>query len=252
MDALTAMPDIDWPSNSLYQNYQGQIQKLQEHYSNLPVTSLQGVSAESEWRSFVMHTPYTTAFRLFGDGIFEHMMLEEELAQGIFDYVMRQYLNLWDDISARMGWTGSEKANLHFGDCAATMLSPDLYERFNLPHYTRLMADYKSCTIHSCGPSTHLLELFARVPKVALLQLGAGTDLVKARELFPTTRISAYYAAPEILEGTPEGIERKLWEMCETLGDNADINGSSVDPNTPEENILAYLKTAKRINEQAA
>lgn len=249
MEDLKKMPDIDWDSNPLYLDYWRQIDEMKKFHPDLPVTSIQGVGHDEKSCSFVMHTPYTTAFRLFGDRIFELMLLDEELANGIFDYLMRQYLNLWDDICKRMEWT-EEKQNLHFGDCAATMLSPSLYEKFSLPLYQKLMENYKTCTIHSCGPSTHLLDLFAEVPNAKVLQLGAGTELKDVRKKFPDSHISAYFASPEILHGTPDSIEKKLWKMAEILESDFDINGSSVDPETPPENIKAYLNAAIKVNEK--
>ncbi|MHC4874091.1 MAG: uroporphyrinogen decarboxylase family protein [Planctomycetota bacterium] len=245
---LEKMEDIDWDSNPLYLDYLKQSDEMKKLHPDLPVSSIQGTHNIDGKLSFVMHTPYTTAFRLLGERILEIMMLDEELADGIFDYLMRQYLNLWDNISKHLDWSDCEKQNMHFGDCAATMLSPSLYERFNLKIYQKLMDNYRTCTIHSCGPSTHLLDLFKEVPGKRLIQLGAGTDLTEVRKKFPESRISAYFAAPEILHNNPAGIKKKLWEMAEVLESNFDINGSSVDPETPEENIIAYLDAAMEIN----
>jgi uroporphyrinogen-III decarboxylase len=191
-----------------------------------------------------MHTPYTTAFRLLGEKIFEFMLLDEELAWAVFDFFTRQYKNLWQHICGKMGWHG---INIHFGDCAATMLSPDLYEKYSLKIYQDYMLEYQGCTIHSCGPSSHLLYLFAQVPNVKTLQLGDGTDLKKTRCLFPDSMIQAYYSPVELLINTPAEIERKLWNMAEKLEDNFDIHVSSADPDTPEDNIQAYMKTALEI-----
>jgi uroporphyrinogen-III decarboxylase len=150
-----------------------------------------------------------------------------------------------------MSWRGGAK-HLHLGDCAATMLSPGLYEKFSLRRYQKMMEDYKACTIHSCGPSGHLLDLFAEVPNPGILQLGAGTDLKDVRRKFPDSHICAYFSSPEILHGTPESIGKKLWEMAYVLEVDFQINGSSVDPETPRENIKAYLEAAMKVNEKFA
>jgi hypothetical protein len=249
MEDLEKMPDIDWDNNPVYLDDWRQIDEMKELYPDLPVTAIQGASSDGEACSFVMHTPYTTAFRLLGDRIFELMLLEKDLANGIFDYLMRQYLNLWENIRKRMNWP-EEKQHLHFGDCAATMLSPDLYEKFCLPLYQKLMENYKTCTIHSCGASTHLLDLFTEVPNAKILQLGKGTKLEGLRKKFPNANISAYFASPDILHGTPQSIEKQLWEMAEELESDFQINGSSVDPESPPENIKAYLDTAMKVNEE--
>ncbi len=249
MTDLEKIADINWDNNPVYLDQWRQINEMKEAYPSLQVRTLQGVSYDGEGCYYVMHTPYTTAFRLLGDRIFEIMMLDEELAGGIFEYLMRQYENMWQASCERLGWPPDNKAFLHFGDCAATMLSPSLYEKSCLPFYQKLMEKYKTCTIHSCGPSTHLLDLFAEIPNIKQLQLGAGTDLNGIRKLFPDALISAYYSSPEILNGAPAEIQAKLWQMADILENNFVINGSSVDPDTPHENIIAYLETAQKINE---
>lgn len=249
---LEAMPEVDWENNPLYLDYLGQINEMKELYPDLPVTNIQGVMSGENSCNFIMHTPYTTAFRLLGERIFEFMLLDEELANAIFDYLMRQYQNLWDSICKRMNWTENEKQNLHFGDCAATMLSPSLYEKFSLPLYQKLMNDYKTCTIHSCGPSTHLLDLFAEVPNPKIVELGGGTDLKHVRKKFPNSYINAYVTSSEILLGNQKSIEKKLWEMAETLENEFQLVGSSIDPKTPPENIKSFLDTAYKINKKYA
>ncbi len=247
MSDLEKLNDIDWDSHRLFLDLFRQIDEMKRAYPDLPISHVQGVWADGEGGQktfFTMHTPYTTAFRLMGEDILVTMMLDEELAAAIFDYLMRQYDSLWRAVCRRMGWRGTK---LHLGDCAATMLSPELYEKYSLPLYQRIMADYEGCVVHSCGRSSHLLELFAQIPKVRQLQLGDGTDLKKARSLFPHSSICAIYDPGQFLADRPDHIERKLWQMCDQLQDNFSVSCGGVDPDTPEENILALLKVANKL-----
>jgi len=251
MADLAKLNDIDWDNHRLFLDLFRQIDEMKPVCHGLPISHVQGVHAEGQGGQqsfFVMHTPYTTAFRLVGEDIMVAMMMDEELASGIFDYLMRQYESLWKAICGRMGWQGTK---LHLGDCAATMLSPELYEKFSLPLYQRIMADYEGGVIHSCGRSTHLLELFAQIPKVRQLQLGDGTDLKKARALFPHSSICAYYDPGQLRTDRPDHIESKLREMCDQLQDNFSVACGGADPDTPEENILALLKTANKLKNSA-
>ena len=246
---LEKIEDIDWENNSVFNDACRQVDEMQAAFPELKVSYMQGVGFDGEQCNFVMHTPYTTAFRLLGDRIFEYMILEPELAEAIFDYLMRQYEGLWEAICMRMGWSFENKKHIHFGDCAATMLSPTLYQSCCLPYYQKLMEKYDSCTIHSCGASTHLLDLFKEVSNVEQIQLGAGTDLTKIRKSFPDATIRAYYSAPEILNSTPDDVKKKVENMTKVLESNFIINASSIDPKTPIENITTYLQSAQEINE---
>lgn len=244
---LEKMGDIDWKNHPLFHELFRQVDQMRSAYPELPVSGVQGVWQDGEdgQHSFLtMHTPYTTAFRLVGDEILVIMMLDADFAVAIFDWLMRQYERLWQAICDRFGWRGTK---IHFGDCAATMLSPELYERLSLPLYQRLMANYEGGVIHSCGGSSHLLELFAQVPRINQLQLGDGTDLKKARDLFPHSSIYAYYDPGQFRTDRPEHIEKKLWQMCEQLQDNFSVECGGADPDTPEENVMTFLTVAKKI-----
>ncbi|MDD3926386.1 MAG: uroporphyrinogen decarboxylase family protein [bacterium] len=244
---MEALSDLDWDRNPVYQDFLRQIELLQRAFPGERVDHLQGVhrdGIDGKQSFLVMHTPYTTAFRLMGERIIEIMMLEEELARAILSWIMRQYNNLWINICLRMGWTGTK---LHFGDCAATMLSPGLYQRLLLPMYQEVMDGYTEAIIHSCGPSTHLLNLFSQIPRVRQLQLGDGTDLRLARQLFPDVAITAYYSPARLLADSPSSVKFRLEEMCRDLKSNYNIGCSGVDPDTPEGNITAFLEMSRKV-----
>jgi len=247
MDDAKNLKDISWEDNTCYQDLWRQTEILLHDYPNDTVNAIQGVYRDGnngENSFLTMHTPYTTAFRLLGDRILEYMLLEEQLALEVFEYIKRQYLNLWSAILKRTGWTGTK---IHFGDCAATMLSPDMYESLLLPIYQSFMEQFTGCVIHSCGPSSHLLELFAQIPNVKQLQLGDGTNLKQARSLFPDSSIIAYYDPGRLIADKPVEIECKIWRMREALDNNFIISCGEADPDTPEENIVAFLETAQKL-----
>lgn len=242
--------DIDWERHPLYLDLFRQLKQLQDAFASSPVAHVQGVhkdGTEGNHSLLVMHTPYTTAFRLMGERILEMMMLEEEVVLVLLTRIMRQYENLWAAICQRMGWTGTK---IHFGDCAATMLSPRLYEHVLLPLYAKLMVGREGAVIHSCGPSTHLLKFFRQVPRVRQLQLGDGTDLALARELFPECAIEAYYEPGKLMVNSPAEIEARLGRMRQALRTNYNIACGGADPDTPAANVTAFLEMALKHRSQ--
>jgi len=252
LDDVEAMADIDWETHPAFIAIFKQVSILKDNFPDEPISNIQGVcrgGPDGSMSMVVMHTPYTTAFRLLGERILELMILEPELAQAILLYIMRQYTNLWNAICTRAGWNGTK---LHFGDCAATMVSPTVYENACIPLYIDLMKQFDAAVMHSCGPSSHLLDLFARIPNLSQLQLGYGTDLKKARELFPDSSIQAYYGPAALMFQDTTAIEKDLWRMAEELEGNFLIDGTSIDPNTPEPKLYAYLNTARKINDALA
>ena len=241
---IEALTDIDWERHPLFLDLFRQLEQFQTTFPNHPVAHVQGVhkdGAAGTHSLLVMHTPYTTAFRLMGERVLELMMLEEELSIALLSWIMRQYENLWSAISRRLGWTGTK---VHFGDCAATMLSPALYERILLPMYQETMVGREDAVIHSCGPSTHLLKLFRQVPRVRQLQLGDGTDLGLARDLFPECAIQALYDPGKLMADSPATIVARLGQMRQALRTNYNIACGGADPDTPPANVTAFLEAA--------
>ncbi len=248
IEDIRKFDNIDWESNFFFQNVFVQIEQMRHAYSGVPISYVQSIWSEGpagQESLLIMHTPYTTAFRLFGQEILELMILERDFATAIFEWLMRQYLNLWEVICQKMDWKGTK---IHFGDCAATMLSPAVYESICIPLYQKLMQDFDSCVVHSCGPSSHLLESFSKLPKVSQVQLGYGTDLSRARHLFCNSSIVAYYDPGRLISIIPQEIERDLWEMAERLEDDFEIQCSGADTDTPQDNIHTFLNTARKIN----
>ena len=252
MEDVKQLPEIDWEKHWLYQAFLAQYEQQQSRDPGLPAEGVQGACSLGNGEAKLsIHTPYTTAFRLMGESIFELMMLEEEVAFALFRYLFRQYRNQAELFCRRVGWRVTK---IHFGDCAATMLSPALFLQSNAVVVREIMEEgnFSGCTQHSCGPSSHLLEAFQELPRVEELQLGYGTDLRRARELFPESKIVAYYTAAALLNESPETIRWNLRSMCEALQDHFVIFGSSIDARTPEENLRAFFSVAEEVNREDA
>ncbi len=249
VDDVERMKDIEWETHPDFADLFRQAAILKAHFPGQDVSAIQGVykdGANGSRSLLTMHTPFTTAFRLLGERILELMILEKDVAQAVFSFIMKQYRSLWDAICRRTGWRGTK---IHFGDCATTMISPQLYEQFCLPLYASLMKDYDAGIVHTCGPSTQYLELLARVPKLAQLQLGYGTDLRKARALFPHASVLAYYSPAVLLSEDANRVKADLWRMAGELEHDFIIAAADTDPATPGSNLFAYLETAREMNE---
>ena len=249
IEDVKRLENINWSEHGMFKDMFEQVAIMQQAHPDLPIDHVQGVWRDGENNDkcfLVMHTPLTTAFRLVGERIMEMMLLETALAEAVFEYILWQYRTLWDTIFQRLNW---KAAKIHFGDCAATMLSPVMYDNGCFKMYQSLMNDFDGAVIHSCGPSSHLLESFAQLRRIKQLQLGYGTDLKRARDLFSKSSICAYYGCAELMAQRPQEIEANLWSMSEQLQDNFLLSCDSADPDTPRDNLYMFLNTARKINE---
>ena len=250
LEDVRALPELHWPDVPVFRDACEQYETLRRAFPGLRPGGFQNIEFQrgGDRATLVIHSPYTTAFRLMGDVLFEHMMLEPELAEAVFEYIGRQYRTMFEAACARFGWRPD---GAHFGDCAATMLSPDLFERFNLPRYRRAAAEMGRIRLHSCGPSAHLIDLFARIPRIDGLQIGMGSDFPRLRRLFPETPVLAFLDPALIRNGRPDEVAGALLGIAEELGARCEIHLSSVDPDTRPDTLEAMLETAARLNRRA-
>lgn len=133
-----------------------------------------------------VHTPYTTAHQLCGEGLLILLVEDPAGARLVMDKVWEIYGAIYGRI---LNATGARIQRMQLGDCAASMLSPSVYRDVILPVNARIARERGVAGYHSCGPSTHLLEEFAQIPGLDSIQLGPGTDLRRATELLPATHL---------------------------------------------------------------
>ncbi len=244
---VRALPELDWPNVPIFRDYCEQYETLQRHFPGFRPGGFQNIEFQRgpDRATLVIHSPYTTVFRLLGERIFEFMMLEEEIAEALFDYVWRQYWTMFEAACHRFQWIPD---GIHLGDCAATMLSPDLFARFSVPRYRALAEQSRRIRLHSCGPSAHLIELFAQIPYMDAMQIGMGSNYRRLRELFPEIPILGFVAPALIRNGTPDEVTGALRQVVNELGDRYEIFLSSVDPDTAPDTLEAMLEAAGEVN----
>lgn len=125
-----------------------------------------------------IHGPYTTAHQLMGEELFMLMADSQDGAARVFAKVWSVYQAILGRIASAI--SAPPPRRVVIGDCAASMISADLYRRCVLPADQAIAAGYPDCVYHSCGPSSHLVGEFARLPNLGAIQLGPGTDLETA------------------------------------------------------------------------
>jgi len=191
-----------------------------------------------------VHTPYTTAHQLRGQGLFIEMLTDPAGVAVIFAKV-------WAIVQAVFGRfaevVGAEITAIHLGDCSASLLSAQTYRDLVLPVNQRLAAQYASAGYHSCGASTHLLPAFAALPHLASIQLGPGTDLAEAARLLPALHLMPLVDPVTLREGDADAA-RKL--IADTLAATAPAPAVtlcvwSLDRDTPVDNVAAIYETVQ-------
>ncbi len=128
-----------------------------------------------------IHGAMTSAQKLMGENIFIDMMTRPQPASEIMHWIAEAFIVLCRHFSemARLPIT-----EVHVGECASCMVSPELIERFVVPVTSDIGDKLGPVRLHSCGPSTNHLEAFSKITNLHSLDLGGDTSIRKARQVF--------------------------------------------------------------------
>lgn len=191
-----------------------------------------------------IHTPYTTAHQLCGEGLFMTLLDDPDGAWLIFRKVWEMYRAIYARFCDA---TGARLTRLYLGDCAASLLSADLYREVVLPAHLRLTDGYATIGYHSCGLSTHLLADFAALPRLDAIELGAGTDLAVAAARLPGVQLRPLVDPVLMREGSADAVADYIGGMLRDAAPAPAVTlcAWSFDSDTPFENVRAMLRVAK-------
>jgi len=127
-----------------------------------------------------IHGIVTTSLKLTGDNIMFIMMSDPDLAHAIHQWIVDAYAIL---ISHFASLAKLPVTSVHVGECAGTMISPDLYEDFVVPFISQLGNKLGAIRLHTCGHSDHLINAISLIQNLKIIDTGSGTSVGKIREL---------------------------------------------------------------------
>jgi len=128
-----------------------------------------------------IHGVLTSAQKLCGETIFLDMMTDPEKCKQIMEWIAEAVVTLCRHFSRIADLPITD---VHVGECSCCMVSPALIEKFVVPVTSQIGRALGPVRLHSCGPSTHLLEAFTGITNLHSLDLGGETSIGKAREIF--------------------------------------------------------------------
>jgi len=135
-------------------------------------------------------------------------------------------------------------------NCLVNMVDPDLYEEFLLPFDLKIAGSFEAIGIHNCAWSANpYLDHYAKVPKVAYLDMGMDSDLEKTRSLFPETRRSIMYTPMDIASKTLGEIRSDLELIAQNYGP-CDIVAADIEAETPDSKVLDFIELCDRISKK--
>jgi MtaA/CmuA family methyltransferase len=157
---------------------------------------------------------------------------------------------------ARVYWKPQVEAGadtIGMSDAAASMLSPQHYERFIFPAQLRVIEDIRArrpdvvIRLHMCGRTDDLLPTMLRLP-VDIYELDFPVDLAHAREVLGPDKVilGNVNTVTEMLHGTPEEVYAAAGRCHRICGPRHIVGtGCELPPETPPENLRALVAYAR-------
>lgn len=200
----------DWENSTFFTEQVAQFNNLAQKYP------------PSEIEAFGMRTTATfnstlvCGHKLVGEELFVLMIQKPELVHNFFAKVTALNMALID-FWAQL--RNVEIDDLFIGDCSACLLSPRLYHEFSLPYNTQMIEHYSATYgIHSCGPSTHIVQDLVSAPGVSWCEVGlyttsGHTDLTRACQALLEAgcpQIRVLLNAGDVLQWNEQDIKQRI------------------------------------------
>lgn len=166
---------------------------------------------------------------------FMHELLEICVQQGIV--FAKQQIDAGADI-------------IGVGDAAASLLGPDLYEKFGLPYQQRLLRairEYGAKTkLHICGNIQPILHLLPK-DNIDILDIDWMVDMDDAIRLFGDTVCVGgnYDPVTIILQGSEQTVKQAVTNCVRDNSRMASAAGCEVPKNTPHSNLRTVYQQLK-------
>lgn len=136
------------------------------------------------------------------------------------------------------------------GDAASSLIGPALYEEFALPSQQKIIKEIQNMgakvKLHICGNLNSVLDLVGQ-SGADIIDLDHMVDMEKAAEVFKkeTVICGNFDPVSVLLQGTPELVRTEVLRCKELEKKHLNMisSGCEVPKHTPEENMMAVIKT---------
>jgi hypothetical protein len=204
------------------------------------------------------------ALDLRGQQLFLDYYDNPSLVHHLFDVIARTISLVADYVRRRTGTTSvslnrivasiDPQLNLH-SNCSVQMISKATYEEYLLPYECWLAERLLPYGIHHCGDNLeHVVEAYARVPGLAYVDVGWGSDVAAARRALPHAFLSLRLNPARLRTQTPAEVRADVDLLLADAGpfDRVALCCVAMDAATPDANVRAIFEAAEHHRRQEA
>ena len=188
------------------------------------------------------------AQRLRGQDIFMDMFTAPERTKHLFDCICTTMIQAAKRLHQEQKRYEDILSFFTVSNCLVNMVDPELYEEFLLPFDQRISGSFEVIGIHNCAWSaTPYLDHYIKVPRIAYIDMGIDSDLVKARTLFLESRRAIMYTPMDVAGKTTS----QIWQDMELIAQNfgpCDIVAADIEAGTPDSKVHDFIKICDQIS----
>ena len=202
------------------------------------------------------------ALDLRGQQLFFDYYDHPDLVHHLFDVIARTIYRVADYVRQRTGTNSislnrivasiDPQLNLH-SNCSVQMISRTTYETYLLPYECWLAERLQPYGIHHCGDNLeHVIQAYARVPRLVYVDVGWGSDVAACRRALPEAFFSLRLSPVRLRTATPEQVQADVEHLLDQVGplDKVALCCVSMDSGTPDENVRAIFKAVERYRQR--
>lgn len=197
------------------------------------------------------------ALDLRGQQLFLDYYDHPELVNHLFDVIARTIYRVACYVQGRTGTSSislnrivasiDPRLHLHC-NCSVQMISQRTYESYLLPYECWLAERLQPYGIHHCGDNLeHVVDAYARVPGLAFVDVGWGSDVAACRKALPDAFLSLRLNPARLRWQSPNQVRADVESLLDRAGppDKVALCCVAMDAGTPDENVRAIFQAAR-------
>jgi uroporphyrinogen-III decarboxylase len=193
-----------------------------------------------------LHSPMSIGYRLRGEQLFLDMVDRPDMAAAVLDAALETSCAAWDECARR---SGPFVPPMRLAADIAPLISPGLYRTWEVPRLQAEIDRYGPALIHSCGRTSNVLEVLAELTSVAVMEVGAGTDIARTRALFPDAAINYVMDTAGLVNAAASDVRKEIADVLVQGGPGRVTAVWAVETGTPLENIEAVYAAVGEYND---
>lgn len=189
------------------------------------------------------------AFRLRGQQIYVDLLDEPEKAEHLLTCITATMQDGITRLHHLQRTSGVDVPFVTVSNCLVNMVSPRVYREQLLKFDQQLAGLYGLIGIHNCAWSaTPYLEAYADIPGVGYIDMGIGSDQVKARALFPNARRAIMVTPMDLANKPLAAIETDLQRIARDFAP-CDLVLADIEAGTPDRRVCDILDLCRHLSE---